>query len=532
MGRRAPAAARGAAFDASGGDAAAWARAATGAGAARASRGLRPAYQITSRSVHAVDELVGRRPAARCGGKRTAPRAPTSCSGPTTAPPHPAAPLQRRGGGRRRWTTTSASRSSSGPGSQRGAVTRGRDGTVDLTRRIEAWGGVHNPIRAMPTAARCGPTLGGGRAADGGWRRALLMGAHPPRPSPTATPTCRAAYPGKPPAPVRCARSGLPPTSSTPTAGAGSARPTAIQASCTTTRSAGSGLTSRPGSARSDGCGRSTAPGPCRAETQPWREKDPDQIRNPSPAMAVAGSSHCSSFLGSRTGTAAMKMADPQIRNSSVLSIDLHNNTVRSTTCAADTVAATTSRSPGLTRSPLGTGSRTAPFVARLQDHARIDASGHVDPRVPRHHRRERHPPAARRVLLQRAPVRGQERPGHPRGRRKHARSRPSPLALIGPDRSYDGPDRFENGDPIPGPHFPENCPGAEQASVVITDSERGNRPDDLKRIRRLLRRVQLAQAGAYGRPGRASCHSARVSARPATAHAWRSHEDGRMSHR
>ena len=56
-----------------------------------------------------------------------------------------------------------------------------------------------------------------------------------------------------------------------------------------------------------------------------------------------------------------------------------------------------------------------------------------------------------------------------------------TPSALIGPDRSYDGPDRFENGNPIPGPHFPENCPGAEQASVVITDSERGNRPDDLE---------------------------------------------------
>jgi hypothetical protein len=39
-------------------------------------------------------------------------------------------------------------------------------------------------------------------------------------------------------------------------------------------------------------------------------------------------------------------------------------------------------------------------------------------------------------------------------------------------------------------------------------------------------------QAGAYGRPGSAACHSVRVSIRPATAQASRAHDDGRTSQR
>jgi hypothetical protein len=57
---------------------------------------------------------------------------------------------------------------------------------------------------------------------------------------------------------------------------------------------------------------------------------------------------------------------------------------------------------------------------------------------------------------------------------------RPSPAitsALVGPDRPFDGPDRFENGVIVPGPHFDANCPGTEQASVVINDAGTKARP-------------------------------------------------------
>ena len=46
------------------------------------------------------------------------------------------------------------------------------------------------------------------------------------------------------------------------------------------------------------------------------------------------------------------------------------------------------------------------------------------------------------------------------------------------PDRPYQAPDRYEPPNIIPGPRFPENCPGPEQASVVITAANVAARPD------------------------------------------------------
>jgi hypothetical protein len=57
---------------------------------------------------------------------------------------------------------------------------------------------------------------------------------------------------------------------------------------------------------------------------------------------------------------------------------------------------------------------------------------------------------------------------------------RPSPAitsALVGPDRPFDGPDRFENSVIVPGPHSDANCPGTELASVVINDAGTKARP-------------------------------------------------------
>jgi hypothetical protein len=49
------------------------------------------------------------------------------------------------------------------------------------------------------------------------------------------------------------------------------------------------------------------------------------------------------------------------------------------------------------------------------------------------------------------------------------------------PDLFDSGADRFDpqTGEMIPGPYWPENCPGTEQASVVITDAGLATRPGD-----------------------------------------------------
>jgi predicted outer membrane repeat protein len=65
---------------------------------------------------------------------------------------------------------------------------------------------------------------------------------------------------------------------------------------------------------------------------------------------------------------------------------------------------------------------------------------------------------------------------------------------------------------------------------TIVNSTLTGNRADD-RGVHNLLGGT-AQQAGAYARSGSAARHSARVRRRPATAHAWRSHVDGRMSQR
>jgi hypothetical protein len=176
---------------------------------------------------------------------------------------------------------------------------------------------------------------------------------------------------------------------------------------------------------------------------------------------------------------AALKVGTAQIRNDSVLSVDLHDNTVRGADVHRNTLTGDDIKESSLRKVPAARVADSA-FVAQPLAYARINVFGQVDPMYSRgitdanvtHPRRGVYcfnglRFAAKSVVA--TPVAG----GSTLIESFIASAR------IGPDRRFDGPDHVENGVIVPGPHFDENCAGAEQASVVITYSYTQARPDD-----------------------------------------------------
>ena len=86
-------------------------------------------------------------------------------------------------------------------------------------------------------------------------------------------------------------------------------------------------------------------------------------MHRPSPAMAVALLALLVALGGS--SYAAVKIGSPQIRNGSVLSVDLHDNTVRGADVRRNTLTGDDIKESSLRKVPRH-GSRTAPSSRSL----------------------------------------------------------------------------------------------------------------------------------------------------------------------
>jgi hypothetical protein len=202
-------------------------------------------------------------------------------------------------------------------------------------------------------------------------------------------------------------------------------------------------------------------------------------VRRPSPAMIVALLALFVALGGS--SYAALKIGSPQIRNNSVLSADLHNNTVRGADVHRNTLTGDDIKESSLRKVPAARVADSA-LAAEPQAYALIDTYGLVDPPHSKgiSNANVTHPrPGVYCFNGLRFPIKTVAATAQAGGSTLVEQFIVSARAK--PDGPFDGPDRFDptTGNVIPGPHFDANCPGTEQASVVVTNSYTQTRPDD-----------------------------------------------------
>jgi hypothetical protein len=215
-------------------------------------------------------------------------------------------------------------------------------------------------------------------------------------------------------------------------------------------------------------------------------------VHKPSPAMLVALLALFVALGGS--SYAALRIGSEQIRNNSVRSVDLRNNGVRGADVRTNTLTGSDIKESNLRKVPAARianrarnsdtldGKDATDFGPRA--YARVTRSGSVD--------------ATNSRGLTSANV------SHPSdgvycfsGLRFAVKNVIATVEAGGStmvadhfiasarairDLPFHAPDRFEPPNIIPGPSWPENCPGTEQASVVITGANATTRPDDQRR--------------------------------------------------
>jgi hypothetical protein len=177
---------------------------------------------------------------------------------------------------------------------------------------------------------------------------------------------------------------------------------------------------------------------------------------------------------------AALKIGSPQIRNNSVLSVDLHDSTIRGADVRRNTLTGADIKESTLRKVPAAAVADTA-LVGQPRAYALVDTYGLVDARFSRAVTRANvtHPrPGVYCFNGLRFPIKSVVATAQAGGSTLAELFIVS--ARIGPDRPFDGPDRPDGtGGVIPGPHFDANCPGEEDASVVVTSAFTQARPDD-----------------------------------------------------